>query len=57
MSTHSVYRPQDDPMHVFLETDPLGEVNARALADVLDVEDRAGGRRPLLRAGASTCRW
>ena len=28
MSTHSVYRPQDDPLHVFLETDPLGEVNA-----------------------------
>jgi len=28
MSTHSVYRPQDDPMHVFVETDPLGEVNA-----------------------------
>ena len=28
MSTHSVYRPHDDPMHVFLETDPLGEVNA-----------------------------
>ena len=28
MSTHSVYRPQDDPMHVFLETDPIGEVNA-----------------------------
>jgi nucleoside-diphosphate-sugar epimerase len=28
MSTHSVYRPQDDPLHVFLETDPIGEVNA-----------------------------
>ncbi|HXY93458.1 MAG TPA: NAD(P)-dependent oxidoreductase [Acidimicrobiia bacterium] len=28
MSTHSVYRPQDDPLHVFLETDPVGEVNA-----------------------------
>ena len=28
MSTHSVYRPQDDPMHVFLETDPVGEVNS-----------------------------
>jgi nucleoside-diphosphate-sugar epimerase len=28
MSTHSVYRPQEDPMHVFLETDPVGEVNA-----------------------------
>jgi nucleoside-diphosphate-sugar epimerase len=28
MSTHSVYRPHDDPWHVFTETDPLGEVNA-----------------------------
>jgi nucleoside-diphosphate-sugar epimerase len=28
MSTHSVYRPQDDPLHVFVETDPLGEVNS-----------------------------
>lgn len=28
MSTHSCYRPQEDPMHVFVETDPLGEVNA-----------------------------
>ncbi|HEY7106331.1 MAG TPA: NAD(P)-dependent oxidoreductase [Acidimicrobiia bacterium] len=28
MSTHSVYQPHDDPMHVFVETDPLGEVNA-----------------------------
>jgi len=28
MSTHSTYRPHDDPMHVYLETDPLGEVNA-----------------------------
>jgi nucleoside-diphosphate-sugar epimerase len=28
VSTHSVYRPHDDPMHVFGETDPLGEVNA-----------------------------
>ncbi len=28
MSTHCCYRPQDDPMHVFVETDPLGEVNA-----------------------------
>ena len=28
MSTHSVYRPVDDPAHVFVETDPLGEVNA-----------------------------
>jgi nucleoside-diphosphate-sugar epimerase len=27
MSTHSVYRPQDDPLHVFVETDPLGEEN------------------------------
>lgn len=25
MSTHSVYRPQDDPLHVFVETDPLGD--------------------------------
>lgn len=25
MSTHSVYHPWDDPMHVFLETDPLGD--------------------------------
>src|SRR4051794_28049128 len=28
MSTHSVYRPHADPMHVFTESDPLGEVNA-----------------------------
>ena len=28
MSTHSVYRPHDDPLHVYLETDPLGEVNS-----------------------------
>jgi nucleoside-diphosphate-sugar epimerase len=28
MSTHSVYRPHDDPMHVFVETDPVGEVNS-----------------------------
>ncbi len=28
MSTHSVYKPQDDPLHVFVETDPLGDVNS-----------------------------
>lgn len=28
MSTHSVYKPHPDPMHVFVETDPLGDVNA-----------------------------
>ena len=28
MSTHSVYRPQDDHLHVFVETDPLGDVNS-----------------------------
>src|SRR3984893_15667100 len=28
MSTHSVYRPQDDYLHLFVETDPLGDVNA-----------------------------
>jgi nucleoside-diphosphate-sugar epimerase len=28
MSTHSVYRPQDDPWHVFVETDPIGESNS-----------------------------
>jgi nucleoside-diphosphate-sugar epimerase len=27
MSTHSVYRPQDDPLHVFSETDPLGDAS------------------------------
>jgi len=27
MSTASVYRPVDDPMHVFLETDPLGDAS------------------------------
>lgn len=26
MSTHSVYAPHDDPLHVFRETDPLGDV-------------------------------
>ena len=28
MSTQSVYRPHDDPLHSYLETDPLGEVNS-----------------------------
>jgi nucleoside-diphosphate-sugar epimerase len=28
MSTHSVYKPQEDHDHVFVETDPLGDVNA-----------------------------
>lgn len=28
MSTHSVYRPQDDPMYVFTESSPLGECNS-----------------------------
>ncbi len=28
MSTQSTYRPVDDPMHVFVETDPLGDVNS-----------------------------
>ena len=28
MSTHSVYKPHDDPLHVFVETDPLGDVNS-----------------------------
>jgi nucleoside-diphosphate-sugar epimerase len=28
MSTQSVYHPQEDPMHVFVETDPLGDVHA-----------------------------
>ena len=28
MSTASVYRPVDDPMHEFLETDPLGDANS-----------------------------
>jgi nucleoside-diphosphate-sugar epimerase len=28
MSTHSVYKPQEDPLHVFVETDPLGDVNS-----------------------------
>jgi nucleoside-diphosphate-sugar epimerase len=28
MSTASVLRPVDDPMHVFLETDPLGDANS-----------------------------
>ncbi len=28
MSTHSVYKPWDDPWHVFVETDPLGDVNS-----------------------------
>ena len=27
MSTHSVYKPQDDPMYVFHETAPLGDCN------------------------------
>jgi nucleoside-diphosphate-sugar epimerase len=28
MSTSSVYKPNDDPNHRFLETDPLGDVNS-----------------------------
>ena len=28
MSTHSVYKPPEDYLHVFVETDPLGDVNA-----------------------------
>lgn len=28
MSTASVYRPVDDPLHAFLETDPLGDSNS-----------------------------
>ena len=28
MSTHSVYRPQDDPMYLFTEESPLGECNS-----------------------------
>ncbi len=28
MSTHSVYRPQEDPMYVFTEESPLGECNS-----------------------------
>lgn len=28
MSTHSVYKPVDDPWHVFTPTDPLGDSNA-----------------------------
>ncbi len=28
MSTHSVYKPQPDPRHVFKTSDPLGDVNA-----------------------------
>lgn len=28
MSTHSTYRPIDDPMHVYVETDAQGEVNS-----------------------------
>jgi nucleoside-diphosphate-sugar epimerase len=27
LSTHSVYKPHADPMHVFVETDPLGDPN------------------------------
>jgi nucleoside-diphosphate-sugar epimerase len=28
MSTHSVYQPQPDPLHAFVETDPLGDAHA-----------------------------
>jgi nucleoside-diphosphate-sugar epimerase len=28
MSTSSVYKPHDDPHHLFVETDPLGDVNS-----------------------------
>lgn len=28
MSTHSVYKPHDDPWHAYVETDPLGDVNS-----------------------------
>jgi nucleoside-diphosphate-sugar epimerase len=29
MSTHSVYRPVEDPHHLWFETDPVGEVNSQ----------------------------
>jgi nucleoside-diphosphate-sugar epimerase len=32
MSTHSVYKPQDDPWHVFVETDPVGDCNSQHAA-------------------------
>jgi len=32
MSTHSVYKPQDDPWHVFLESDPVGDCNSQHAA-------------------------
>lgn len=32
MSTHSVYRPHEDPLHLYLETDRLGEVNSTSAA-------------------------
>jgi nucleoside-diphosphate-sugar epimerase len=28
MSTHSVYRPHDNPAHAYMETDPLGDAHA-----------------------------
>jgi nucleoside-diphosphate-sugar epimerase len=30
MSTHSVYKPHEDPWHRFIEADPLGDANASA---------------------------
>ena len=29
MSSHSIYKPNADPMHVYAETDPLGDANAQ----------------------------
>ena len=52
MSTHSVYRPHDDPLHVY-----RGDRSARrgelvAVAAVLDVEDRPGSGGAHVRAPA-----
>ena len=52
MSTHSVYRPARRPDARVPRDRPDRRGERRALAHVLDVEDRAGGRRPLLRAVA-----
>ena len=45
-STFSVYKPNPDPWHHFARDRSARRRQPAALTDVLDLEDRAGGRRP-----------
>ena len=48
MSTVTIYKPHPDPWHAFREDDPLGDHGA-AVGALLGLEDRRGGRGPVLR--------